>query len=206
VPTIIQFIGRDPPIRDFAVTMLLECVSSYPEQLRDALVESNAVEALFGLLRSEEIKQHVIAGIAQWAETEPQLLEAAIIERIEVFTGVLTRFFQNEPVNLFVPVAKSLLSLCDRCPQLTRLLSENQLVQVLIQILLERADVAGIPELRVAFSSILIAMYEATRAPKLMVAKFRVLAVARKLVSDESEAVKGMGKKLLQAVASNYIL
>jgi hypothetical protein len=206
VSTILKFIPRDPPIRDFAVTMFLECISSYAEEMKDALIESDAIEALFGLLRSEETKQHVISAIAQWAQTEPQMLEAAIIERIDIFTDVLSDYFKKEPVNLYGPVAKSLLLLCDRCPLLTRALSQKPLVTVLIQILLERADVAHFPEVRVEFTSIILALYEATPAPKLMIAKFKVLTLAKKLVKDESAAVKGLGKKLLQGVASNYIL
>jgi hypothetical protein len=206
VPTVIQFLSREPPIRDFAVTMLLECVSAYADEMKDALIESNAVEALFGLLRSEEMKQHVIAAIAQWAQTEPQMLEAAVLQRIDLFTDVLTHYFRTEPVNMFVPVAKSLLSLCDRCPLLTRTLSDKPLVKVMIQVLLEQAEVAQLPEVRVEFSSLIIALYEATPAPKLMIAKFKVLAAAKKLVQDDSAAVRGLGQKLLQAIASNYIL
>jgi hypothetical protein len=186
--------------------MLLDCVSKYGETLHDELMEGNAIEAMFRLLQTESNKEQVISALAQWACVEAKMLQTELMQRSTAFGETLASLFRSEPLNLLAPAAKSGLLLCDKCPRLTCALAQTPVVKVLIQSLLERQDLTDFPDVRVGFGSLIMAFYEAVTAPKKMIALFKVLPVARKMAVDESTAVKELGKALLQAVASNYIL
>jgi hypothetical protein len=144
------------------------------------------------LLRTEANKEQVIAAIAQWAAADPDLFQIEIIKRLAHFVDVVSQYMRTEPVNLIAPVAKSLLLLCDKCPFVTAELSQTALVRVVIAGLLEREDIEAAPELKVAFGSLIVGLYEAAAAPKKMVARFKMLGVARRLAADDSTSVKGL--------------
>jgi hypothetical protein len=208
VPAVVYIVGEESPLKDFAVTLLLECAGTHGSRsplVRQQLRASGAIEKLFALLKTHPRKEDVVVALEQWCSSEPAIVQAEIVARVQDFGEALADVFENEFLDVQVPVAKSLLGLCDRSRLLARELSRSLVLGVVIANILE-SDLSESPELRVTFVSLVLSCYEATTTPKQMIARFRLLAVAQKMSRDGSAAVQSVARQLQQAVASNYIL
>jgi hypothetical protein len=208
VPIVVYLAGRESPLRDFAVTMLLECVASHGARsaaVRKALRTSGAIDRLFALIREHPRREHVLAALEQWCSSEPEVVQAEVLSRFDDFAMVMAGFFEGEPSDVQAAVAKSVLGLSDRCRKLAARLAESRAVGAIVDGILTK-DLSTRPALRVLFISLVLSCYEATKRPKQMVVKFQLLAVAQKLAHDVSAPVQSLARQLQQAVASNYIL
>jgi hypothetical protein len=206
IPIVVLLAGMESPVKTYAVTLFLECITNHTNDLeiRKKLAMRRAFDVLFTLLTTHARKEHVMTALEQWCCKAPRFIESELRQRTGEFVDVLASFFQNEALENQPPLAKSLLLLCDKCPELTAELSQSRVIRLLIDSLLNR-DLAQLPQLRVIFLNLIVAMYEMTPSPKPLVARLNVLKVAQKMSHDESAAVKTVALQLRQAVASNYI-
>jgi hypothetical protein len=208
VPAIVAIAGRESPLRDFAVTLLLECVANHGARsaaVRAALRRSGAVDRVFALVREHPRKEHVLAAIEQWCAAEPAVVQREVLARFAEFADVVAGVFGGDPEEGQAAVGRCVLGICDRCRGVAAEIAHSAVVGAIIEAVLGR-DLSEMPGLRVAFVSIVLSCYEATRRPKRMIAEFQLLAVAEKLADDQSAPVQALARQLRQAVASNYIL
>jgi hypothetical protein len=206
IPIVVLLAGTESSVKTYAVTLFLECITNHANdlQIRTRLTRRRAFDVLFRLLTTHARKEQVMTALEQWCWQEPQVIQWELRQRTAEFVEVLAGFFQNEALENQPPLAKSLLLLCDKCPELTAELSQSRVIRVLITSLLNK-DLTQLPQLRVIFLNLIVAMYEMTGSPKQLIAKFNVLRVAQKMSEDGSSAVKTVALQLRQAVASNYI-
>jgi hypothetical protein len=206
IPIVVLLAGMESSVKTYAVTLFLECITNHASNLkiRKTLTRRRAFDVLFRLLTTQTRKEQVMAALEQWCSQEPQIIQWELRQKTPEFVEVLASFFENEALENQSPLANSLLLLCDKCPELTAELSQSRVIRVLIDSLLNQ-DLAQVPQLRVIFLNLIIAMYGMTMSPKQLIAKFNVLKVAQKMSQDESAAAKAVALQLRQAVASNYI-
>jgi hypothetical protein len=203
----VYLIGQESPLKDLAVTLLLECISHHSDNaaMREELKHHRAFDALFGLLRTHVHKETVMSAIQAWGKSDQELVESSLLERITEFTGDISDIFTQDQPSTQLQVASHLLLLCDRCQTLTTALSLSQMVRTIIDKLLGNSLDAH-PEIRKIFLSLIVSFYEAAENPKRMIAEFRIDKVAEELLQDQSSAVRPIAEQLMQAVASNYVL
>jgi hypothetical protein len=206
IPAMIHILSRESPMKVFATTLFIECVSNHstdPDMARE-LEASRAIDALVLLLKIHSRKDLVIGALVQWCSREPVMIQTELLKRKSDVEEALTQFFATEPLDNLAAATRSLQVVFDKCPLLTTELSQSRIVGVLINTLLNK-DLRELPELRMAALNLIISFYEATETPKRLIAKFRMLNVAQKMIGDSSVAVRMVAQQLQQAVASNYI-
>jgi hypothetical protein len=206
IPAMIHILSRESPMKVFARTLFIECISNHsadPDMAKQ-LETNQAMDALVLLLKVHSRKDQIIGALVQWCSREPVMIQAGLRKRKSDVEVALTDFFATEALDNLATAARSLQVVFDKCPLLTQELSQSMIVGVLIDTLLHK-DVRELPELRLAALNLIISFYEATETPKRLIAQFKVLNVAKKMIGDSSVAVRMVARQLQQAVASNYI-
>jgi hypothetical protein len=156
------------------------------------------------LLETHPRKGNVMAALEQWCSSEPNVVQAKVLARRSAFVDVVATTLDAEAVDVQVAVAKSLLGLCNNCRKLAAEVGQSRVLTVIVDNILQM-DRTRMTELRVWLIKIVLSCYQASRQPKQMIARFRLLEVAHRLIDDESEAVRVLALQLLHVMVYNYI-
>jgi hypothetical protein len=206
LPVVVLIVTRESPLKDFAATLFLECITSHSgnEALQRPL-RSGGIDTLFCLMRTHARKDQVMIALGQWCSNEPAMIQAALRARAPEFVSCVASYFQSQPPDLQIVVAKCMVRINDLCPVLAGELAQSALMGVIVECLLGK-DLSAFPQLRVALLEIVVSCYEAAGTPPQLANKFRIVEVVHKMLNDESLAVRPIAEQLQQMLVSNDVL
>jgi serine/threonine protein kinase len=206
LPAVILIVTRESPLKEFAATLFLECITSHSGT--DAIrlpLRVGGVETLFCLMKTHTRKDQVMIALGQWCSNEPALIEKALCARVQEFVLSVAGYFQEQPPDVQIVVAKCVVRINDICPGLAAKLALSTVMGVLVDSLLGR-DLSEFPQLRVALLELVVSFYEAAGGQAQLAAKFRIVSVVQKMLNDESMAVRPIAEQLQQMLISNDVL
>jgi hypothetical protein len=207
IPVVILIVNRESPLKDFAASLFLECVTSHSgNPVISKQLHAGGVDTLFYLMRTHPRKDQVLCALGQWCSYEPYMIQEALWVRAQDFVTFVGAYFQpiHSP-DLQIVVAKCLVRINDICPVLAGELGQSALMGIVVNALLCR-NLSAFPQLRVALLEVVVSFYEVSPAPAQLVSKFRIIDVVQKMLSDESLAVRPIAEQLQQMLVSNDLL
>jgi hypothetical protein len=196
LPVVILILRNESPLKDFAATLFLECVTSHSANtvVRQQLAHGG-VDTLFCLLRTHPRKDQVMIGLGQWCGAEPQMMQNALRARVSEFANYLSAFFQAQPPDVQIVVAKCFVRLNDSLPLLADELARSPVLAVIVDGLLTN-DLTEFPPLRRALLEVIVSCFEAAKDQATLAKSCRIADVAQKLLTDDSLAVRPIAEQL----------
>jgi hypothetical protein len=207
IPVVMLIVNRESPLKDFAASLFLECVTIHSgNPVMSQQLHTGGIDTLFCLMRTHPRKDQVMIALGQWCNNEPNMIQEALCARAQEFVSFVGTYFQPmNPTDLQIVVAKCLVRINDICPILAGELGQSPLMGIIVNALLCR-NLSAFPQLRVALLEVVVSFYEVSSAPAQLVAKFRIIDVVQKMLNDESLAVRPIAEQLQQMLVANDLL
>jgi hypothetical protein len=196
LPVVILIVTQESPLKDFAATLFLECVTSHcANSVIRKQLGHGGIDTLFCLMRTHPRKDQVMIGLGQWCGAEPKIMQDVLRARASEFGAYVSAFFQAQPPDVQIVVAKCVIRLNDACPLLADELARSPVLGVIVNSLLTN-DLAEFPQLRLALLEVVVSCFEASKDQATLAQSCRIADVAQKLLNDDSLAVRPIAEQL----------